>query len=260
MLTRRLTLRNNGERLTIAGRAARRDVRRIAASPRRSVASASRCAPRPGGRRPIRQTSATRSRRAAAYRPAARRTTACRATPNRAAPCRAAASRPGSTPGSIARSAPARRVRRSCPRLANSATTTPMPSPALDGLAQRFPAGAADSRLSARARDDVRWLTAAYYARVTASYERLEAHLAPLTGSVSRRVLTATPPSPSHWRTTSAAIAPAMRELSAELAGLASPASSSSPIRGTRMRDRRRLRADGGRVTSREARRRRVPR
>jgi hypothetical protein len=97
---------------------------------------------------------------------------------------------------------------------------------ALDGLSRRFPTSAADGRLSSRGRDDVRWLTSVYYARVTTSYERLEAHLAPLTGSVSRRVLSPTPP--SQWRATSAAIAPALRALAAELTSLGSSSATSS--------------------------------
>lgn len=208
VLTRRLTLRNSGERLTIAGRAARRDVSRIAAS-----------AEAIGGI-------------GVDVRAEARRTVA---DPRGAGD----SSRGGSSTGFDAwleRTFGGSRSRAEFLPVARQLSDDYADAvAALDGLAQRLPVGASGSRLSARSRDDVRWLNAAYYARITASYERLEAHLAPLTGSVSRRVLTAAPPSPSHWRSSSAAIAPALRALSAELAGLASPISpsSSAPSDGT---------------------------
>jgi hypothetical protein len=96
---------------------------------------------------------------------------------------------------------------------------------ALDGLRLLYPASDAD-RLSTAARDDFRQVTAAYYARVVVSYERLEAHLAPLTGSVSRRMLAAAPP--ADWRVMPVRMIPATRNLSTELAALTALAPSSA--------------------------------
>lgn len=85
---------------------------------------------------------------------------------------------------------------------------------ALADLAAHYPSSA-DARLSPAARRQLRRLTEAYYARVTSSYERLETHLAPLTGTVSRRLLP--DDAPAEWRVIPAALDPALRELSAEI-------------------------------------------
>jgi hypothetical protein len=224
VMTRRLTLRNNGERLTIAGRAARRDVPRIAASAQEIGGISVEV--RGEARRPAADPAGVRDAVVSSDSGLA-----TGSLPNDSAPADSASNGIasngsaatgfnawldrtfGASPSHAAFLPTAQEL---CDDFADAVA-------ALDGLSRRFPASAADPRLSARARDDVHWLAAAYYSRATASYERLEAHLAPLTGTVSRRVLPAAPP--SHWRTTSVAIAPALRELSAELAGLASPAS-----------------------------------
>lgn len=217
VLTRRLTLRDNGERLTISGRAARPDVRRIATAAEEIGnigvdvrADARRTTAAPG---PSEAGDALDVSRAGA--------------PNGNASIGSMSSRP--VPGGSVSAGIDAWLDRTFGTSGSRAAFLPAARDlfdayadavaALDGLAQRFPAGATGP---ARARDDVRWLTAAYYGRVTASYERLEAHLAPLTGSVSRRILSAAAPSPSRWRTTSAAIAPAMRALSLELAAITS--------------------------------------
>lgn len=85
---------------------------------------------------------------------------------------------------------------------------------ALADLAAHYPSSA-DARLSPAARRQLRRLTDAYYARVTSSYERLETHLAPLTGTVSRRILP--DDAPAEWRVLPAALDPALRQLSAEI-------------------------------------------
>lgn len=85
---------------------------------------------------------------------------------------------------------------------------------ALADLAAHYPSSA-DARLSPAARRQLRRLTDAYYARVTNSYERLETHLAPLTGTVSRRLLP--DDAPAEWRVLPAALDPALRQLSAEI-------------------------------------------
>lgn len=239
--TRRLTLRYNGdsgggdndsvERLTIVGRAPSRDLARIAASARdvggvrMEVRAEARRTAIPAG---TFDTSGPPDNRAS-------RSAALSGTSPSGVDASSSVSGGGVSTGfdawldrtfgsSRARAAFQPTARQLCDEFADAVG-------ALDVLSRRFPTGAADARLSSRGRDDVRWLTAAYYARVTASYERLEAHLAPLTGSVSRRVLPATPP--SHWRTTSAAIAPAIRELTAELAGFSSSTSSTSSPNAT---------------------------
>jgi hypothetical protein len=205
VMTRRLALRHNGERLTIAGRAASRDVRRIAASAREI-----------GG--------VTMEVRAEASR-----------TANSAgAPDAPDASGRGASSGVstgfdawLDRTFGDGRSRAAfLPRAQALSDSFADAVAALDGLSRRFPVSTVDARLSTRARGDVRWLIAAYYARVVASYERLEAHLAPLTGSVSRRILSTTPP--SHWRTAASSIAPAIRALSAELGVLSSSPSSTA--------------------------------
>jgi hypothetical protein len=202
VLTRRLTIGQKGERVAIAGRAAPRDVRRISASARdiggiivdvradtgrtarQPVAAAAEAIDASGSHLP-----SVGSKGFSAWLDRTFDTSESRATFLPAA-------------------------RRLCDDFDDAVV-------ALDALSRRFlPTAAADARLSTHARNDARWLTAAYYARVAASYERLENHLAPLTGSVSRRVLAATPP--SHWRTMVTAITPATRALSQELDVLAS--------------------------------------
>jgi anti-sigma factor RsiW len=193
VLTRRLTLRNSGERLTIAGRSSSRDMSRIAASAR-EVGD-------------ISVDVRTEARHAAIPSGALSASTGFDAWLDR------------TFGSSRARAAFVPTARQLCDEFADAVA-------ALDGLSRRFSTSAADGRLSSRGRDDVRWLTSVYYTRVTTSYERLEAHLAPLTGSVSRRVLSPTPP--SQWRATSAAIAPALRALAAELTSLGSSSATSS--------------------------------
>jgi hypothetical protein len=84
----------------------------------------------------------------------------------------------------------------------------------LDDLGKRYPASTT-SRLSPESRQQLQRLASSYFARVTGNYEQLEAHLAPLIGSVSRRILPAQ--APATWRDTPAVLDADLHQLSRDL-------------------------------------------
>jgi hypothetical protein len=106
---------------------------------------------------------------------------------------------------------------------------------ALDDLARHYPAPVV-ARLPPASRQALQRLAGAYFRRVTDSYERLEAHLAPLTGTVSRRVLPAD--APATWRATPSALDADLQRLSADLATLATAPYASAEEVDTAARDR----------------------
>lgn len=88
-------------------------------------------------------------------------------------------------------------------------------------LAARYP-GETAARLPAPARAQLDRLVQVYYRRLTASFEDLERHLAPLTGTLSRRVFATA--APSDWRGRAARLRDALDRVDAAIAAVAADA------------------------------------
>lgn len=91
---------------------------------------------------------------------------------------------------------------------------------ALDELGRRYPSGTTAS-LPAAARDSLDDLAQAYYGRFVSRFEALEMHLAPLTGTLSRRLFEAH--APERWRELPGRLRPALDGLEPALDGVRDP-------------------------------------